>query len=143
MVRLMLIQNQIRVQRGVSERKTASVRQSGGGFSALLGSAEETPAAAGSGPPPAIGGVGTLLLAQAVDDRPERRAKSMANAHEMLDILEAIRRGLILGTLPVERLRHLAALGNQQPSGDARLDGLIAEIQLRAAVELAKLGFDV
>ena len=59
----------------------------------------------------------------------------------MLDNLEEIRLGLLLGTIPVSRLEQLAQLvrAQREQVNDPKLTAILDEIELRAAVELAKL----
>jgi hypothetical protein len=59
----------------------------------------------------------------------------------MLDKLEEIRLGLLLGTIPQSRLEQLAHLVRAQRElvNDPKLTAILDEIELRAAVELAKL----
>ncbi len=71
-----------------------------------------------------------FLLKQAV-----RQGKSM------IDALEDIRYGLLGGTLPISTLARLEGLVQQQraTTSDPRLQSILDDIELRAAVELAKL----
>ncbi|MBL4639565.1 MAG: flagellar assembly protein FliX, partial [Kordiimonadaceae bacterium] len=68
--------------------------------------------------------------------------KGLMRAEEMLDVMEEIRKGILLGAIPVPNLRNLAALARNQQNktDDPKLNELLSEIELRAEVELAKLG---
>lgn len=89
----------------------------------------------------AIGGVGALIALQAVDDPLNSRRRAVQGGRDILDALDRIKIALLEGRIPDDRLERLAAIVSQQmSSGDERLDGLLAEIDLRARVELAKLG---
>lgn len=94
--------------------------------------------------PQAITSLESLLAVQSVDaDGSNRGRKRMiARGEALLDRLEDIRRGLLLGTIPVGRLAQLAEMvRNERESGvDPELGALLDEIELRAQVELAKLG---
>ena len=59
----------------------------------------------------------------------------------MLDELEQIRLGLLLGAIPRARLEQLAQMvrARREQLDDAKLIAILDEIELRAAVELAKL----
>ena len=59
----------------------------------------------------------------------------------MLDHLDAIRHGLLLGSIPRDKLNGLLAVVRERRDdvGDPRLAAVLDEIELRAAVELAKL----
>ncbi len=71
------------------------------------------------------------------------RSKGLARAEDMLKDLETLQRGLVLGTISVQDLRSISAKvrGQRQSTQDSRLDEILAEIELRAEIELAKLGF--
>lgn len=93
--------------------------------------------------PTSLGGIDALLLVQAVDDATEREARKRLVRHgeEILDQLEEIRHGLLLGTVPKEKLTALADKVRMQRENcqDPRLAALLDEIELRAEVEIAKL----
>ncbi len=59
----------------------------------------------------------------------------------MLDVLEELRRRLLTGTLPMSVLLDLKRNISlqKQMTNDPALTGVIEDIELRAAVELAKL----
>ncbi|NLH82400.1 MAG: hypothetical protein GX458_16360 [Phyllobacteriaceae bacterium] len=93
--------------------------------------------------PLGVGDVASLLALQAVEapDPRERRRRTVKRGHDLLDVLEAVKLDLLGGGVPVERLERLVGLlGRHEPSGDERLDALVADIELRARVELAKYG---
>ena len=96
----------------------------------------------------AVAGLGGILAAQAVDpdtgqaptyDERKRRAR---HGEEILERLEEIRRGLLQGTIPKDRLATLARLVREKrdKGADPLISQLLDEIELRAKVELAKLG---
>lgn len=126
-----------------STTKKKSGVSSTGNFSSLLEAAEvEEMAQSGKTSnviaPSSLAG---MLGLQEVSDEEIRRKKLIKQGGEMLDSLEQLRRRLLLGTLPMQTLRDL----NQQLSlqrqevTDPRLIAIMDEIELRAAVELAKL----
>lgn len=83
-----------------------------------------------------------LIALQAQDDPADRRRRRVAHGQSLLDALDRLKAALLGGRVaPAELLRIVALIG-QRPdmSGDPRLDDLIAQIELRAQVELAKLG---
>lgn len=94
--------------------------------------------AAGVGPAAAIG---SLLSIQEVDDSGKGHRDTLNRAEEMLDLLDEVRHGLLMGTLPERKLRRLLALSNTKREGftDPRLGLILSDIELRAKVELAKL----
>lgn len=90
---------------------------------------------------PALSPVGALLALQEVDEPFNDRRRAMRRGHFLLDRLDDIRHALLVGALPREHLRILAeAAREQRPEvEDPRLGQILGEIELRAAVELAKL----
>jgi Class II flagellar assembly regulator len=117
---------------------------SGGDFAAALH--EESAAAGGKsavGGTVGLAGVSTVLALQGAPDSTERRARQRAvqRGDAMLDELEEIRLGLLLGAIPRGRLEQLAQLvrTRREQLDDPRLMAILDEIELRAAVELAKL----
>lgn len=86
-------------------------------------------------------GIGALLALQVVGDPLWSKKRAVQNGHDILDSLDRIKVALLEGQIPLERLERLAAfVAERATSGDERLDQLLAEIDLRARVELAKLG---
>jgi len=117
------------------------VRRDGDNFDGFLEEgAVNAPSASQSALP--LSPVSGLLALQETRDAATGRSKGLARVEDMLDRLEDIRRGLILGAIPAAQLQSLAtALRSRQlTTCDERLKGLLDEVELRAAVELAKLG---
>ena len=73
------------------------------------------------------------------------RRRATRRSTDLLDQLEEIRNGLLMGSIPVNRLRSLAHMlkSEREQVADPRLRSLMDEIELRCAVELAKLGLSV
>ncbi len=116
-------------------------RSSSGGFSLPdTASATETRATAA---PKAAAGIDALLALQGIEEDPvERRKRSVQRGKRALDVLDALKIGLLSGNLDggtVGRLRDAAA-NLKSSSGDPGLDAVLAEIELRVEVELAKAG---
>jgi hypothetical protein len=92
----------------------------------------------------AVAGLGSILAAQAVDpdtgEAPsyEERRRRARRGEEILERLEEIRRGFLLGTIPKDRLATLAR-EKRERGADPLISQLLDEIELRAEVELAKL----
>lgn len=99
------------------------------------------PAASGAAGAPAP--VDALLALQEVPDALVGRARAKRRGEALLDQLEQLRLGLLAGRLPRDRLERLARLAaeRREQLDDPRLIEILAEIELRAAVELAKLGY--
>ncbi|MDA8230480.1 MAG: flagellar assembly protein FliX [Magnetospirillum sp.] len=112
-------------------------------FKEALADAIDPPETHGVDSAPAIGAVDALLIIQSVGDATEResRRRLVQRGEAILDRLEEIRHGLLLGTVPKEKLVELAQMvrARRTNCADPRLAGLLDEIELRAEVELAKL----
>ncbi|GAA0243888.1 hypothetical protein LNAOJCKE_0851 [Methylorubrum aminovorans] len=107
---------------------------------------EETPraATAGASQTGMLTGLDALLTLQGQDGaeaQKERRRRSVQRGHDLLDGLDRLKAALIGGRVATRDLQVIAGrlAERMAESGDPRLDGLVAEIELRAAVELAKL----
>lgn len=90
----------------------------------------------------AVSTVDALLALQGVDDLTERRKRAVAKGRNALDVLERLKLSVLDGSVEPSTLARLkvAADGLRDSSGDPGLDGVMAEIDLRVAVELAKAG---
>ena len=68
--------------------------------------------------------------------------RAMERAKLMLDRLDDIRQGLLLGEIPRDNLQELTSTVRQvrETSLDMELNDVLDDIELRARVELAKLG---
>ena len=111
-----------------------------GGFTEHLdGSAAAPSAVTGSGP---VQPVDALLAVQEVEDSTSQDANGRARrwGEDMLDNLERVRLDLLNGALSQEKPRSLSVLVTERKktATDPRLAELLAEIELRARVELAK-----
>lgn len=95
------------------------------------------------GGPVGVSDVASLLALQSIPDVDprEKRRKAVRRGLDLLDVLERVKLDLLGGGVPVERLERLVTLlGGREPSGEEGLDALVADIELRARVELAKYG---
>ena len=103
---------------------------------------EEAPRPSASAPAlRAVEGIDALIALQGIEDPTERRRRAVTRGRTALDVLDELKIGLLAGTLDratLDRLR-LAAAGLKDSSGDSVLDGVIAEIDLRVEVEIAKI----
>jgi hypothetical protein len=121
-----------KVANAPAARRTAS-----GGFTVDEGEAPKTAAPAAA--LRTIGGIDALIALQG--DPVERRRRAVKRGKVALDALEELKLE-VLGGLPnsstLQRLKSATAeLGDR--SGDERLDQVLAEIELRLEVEIAKL----
>ena len=82
-----------------------------------------------------------ILALQAVEDPLQKKRRSVKRGRALLDNLEALKTDLIVGKVSAARLERIVALvRNAREQVDPELDAVIEEIELRALVELAKLG---
>ncbi|NNM74700.1 flagellar assembly protein FliX [Enterovirga aerilata] len=114
-------------------------REAGGTRFSLDGKAAATTSAAGAAAPLAT--LDAILQLQSEEDPAERRRRSARRGRELLDGLDRLKASLLAGSVPAADLGRIAgSLAGAGPSGDPILDDLVAQIELRAKVELAKLG---
>ena len=117
----------------------ARPREAGGSRFAVEDKAPPRPGSARSSAPLAT--LDAILQLQSDDDPGERRRRSARRGHDLLDSLDKLKAALLGGSVPAADLGRLArALSDAGPSGDPELDAIVAQIELRAKVELAKLG---
>ena len=90
-----------------------------------------------------VTGVNSILGLQEVTDAPDRETQRqlVGWGENILDKLDEIRHGLLIGAIPKDRLINLAQTLRDRRAkvSDPRLLEIIDEIELRAEVELAKL----
>ena len=114
---------------------------SGAGFSVAGGASarESAPAARLSGPT-GVGSVDALLALQQADGPLERRRRAVKRAGRILDVLDDIKVALLEGRVGPGALSQLTEALREERSQteDPRLEGVLDEIETRAAVELAK-----
>ena len=122
------------------KKKTASVKS--GEFAERLKETAGAANAVGGVEPSAPGGVDGILSVQEVPDATDERSRGLARQYgeSLLDSLEDLRRDLLVGAIPKEKLAGLAQRlrARRQKSDDPKLNAIIDEIELRAEVEIAK-----
>lgn len=86
---------------------------------------------------------GAIFAAQMVDGDEEKQIKRklIKKANTLLDNLEEIRQEIIFGSVSKEKLIEISRLVKQKDveTDDEKLKEILAEIELRVEVELAKL----
>jgi hypothetical protein len=125
---------------GLASAPNVARRASGGSFSLGQTDAPQAPGAAVA--LRTLGGIDALIALQGIEDPVERRRRAVKHGRRALDALDELKLGLLVGTLDqatMLRLKSVAA-DLHDASGDDRLDQVLAEIDLRVAVELAKSG---
>jgi hypothetical protein len=126
--------------------RAKKIRKTGdGGFSDFLDSTGETDAASGNAP--ALGAapatpLGGLLALQGVSEEEGRRRKALQQSKLAVDVLDGLRRDLLMNRVSPELLRRMEQQLEQikqQKSQNPTLVPLLEEVELRLAVEKAKL----
>ncbi|MFM8820207.1 MAG: flagellar assembly protein FliX [Phenylobacterium sp.] len=128
------------VSAGPSSAKRSGAAGEAFAVPAAAGSARSAPAAPTAGVSGVIG-VEALLALQDVGGPLEGRRRSIRRAGRLLDVLDNIKVALIEGVLSPDQLCVLNQIVSErrEATGDPGLDGLLDEIDTRAAVELAKM----
>jgi len=117
----------------------AARRATGSGFAVTEETAPRSTGAAGG--PRSVGGIDALIALQGVEDPLERRKRAVKRGRVALDALDELKMALLGGTLTTAMLAKLqaAAAHLKLGSGQADLDAVLAEIELRVEVEIAKM----
>jgi hypothetical protein len=118
---------------------SAPRRAASGGFALAEGDAARSVQ-----PAPAlrtIGGIDALIALQGQDDPRERRRRAVTRGRMALDALDELKVEVLAGSLGPSTLMRLksATTDLRDVSGDAGLDAVLGEIELRLEVEIAKL----
>jgi hypothetical protein len=114
-------------------------RSASGSFS--LPQDEPTSAPAAGGGVRTVAGIDALMALQGVEAADERRRRAVKRGHTALDLLDEMKISLLGGRLDPGMLLRLksATAELKDGSGDPRIDQVLAEIDLRVEVELAKV----
>lgn len=138
----MKIQGTDKSGKSSGSKKTGKASSSGASFGTFLSPADvsDSPTVSQG---QSVNRIEALLVAQATEDPTERasRGRMRQRADKLLDELESIRMTLLRGDLTVGHLLNLADLAatHQENINDPQLSEILAEIDLRAQVELAKM----
>lgn len=119
-------------------KKKSSSSASDVDFTGFLGGTDESHE---TQQPQAAQEVNNFLFLQEVSDEEINRQKAMQHGKTVLQALEQLHRDLLFGTIPEATLHRLEGViaKKRETFTDPRLSQLLDEIELRAAVELAKL----
>lgn len=119
-------------------RRTSSVSASG--FSDALSHASEVSDTADISPNVAVSNA-SLLGFQEVNDQEMERRKAFKHGRQTLEALSHLRDALLMGTVPLSTLERLEKMVHHERAHtlDPALSAILDEIELRAAVEVAKL----
>ena len=118
--------------RGAGRAESFAVKGGGG--------AQGAAAAARASGPANVGSLDALLALQQLDGPLERRRRAVKRGGRILDQLEAVKLGMLEGEIAPETLARLTeAVGEERAATeDSGLEGVLDQIETRAAVELAK-----
>ncbi len=135
----MRIENNSRSGKIKSKAGVSKSNGSGAVFKPNMGQGETRAMAVGASSPMAA--VDAILALQAVEDPIFAKRKAFVRGETMLDILEDMKADLLTGQVNESQLNKLLAIVQQaKTKSDPNLDALIEDIELRAKVELAKMG---
>jgi hypothetical protein len=121
-------------------RRTAKSGGSGGGFAGHV-SGDGAAAPSGGAPAAGVSNLDSLLALQEVPAQGDGRSQARQRGERLLDRLEELRDGLLMGRMSADTVRRLAdeVDAARAETEDPRLNEILDEIDLRAQVELAKL----
>lgn len=121
-----------------TRKKSGSSSASDVDFEGFLSGTDEANATSST---QATSGVNTFLFMQEVSDEEVARQRAMQHGKQVIQGLEQLHRDLLMGAVPLSTLTRLQTTIDRQRETftDPRLKQLLDEIELRAAVELAKL----
>ena len=106
----MKIEGPGRVQpRGPIKSRGPTAKRSGPSFADSVGDSGDTNTAAVTGSSP-LSSIDALLPLQEISDQPEDKRRALQRGEEILDRLDDIRMGLLLGGIPRDRLKQLLDL---------------------------------
>ncbi len=113
-----------------------------GGFAKALAVDGEAPPVSAVGGGASLAPVDALLALQEVSDDPGGRNRGRRRGEELLGHLDGLHLGLLSGRMSLGALERLSIMvaAKRGQVDDPRLARILDEIEIRAAVELAKLG---
>ncbi len=114
--------------------------QAAAGFRVDMGAGPTAPRAAM--PAHGVGSVDALLALQTVPSATDRRKRGIKRGNQLLDLMGDVRVGLLEGEVTpvsVDKLKRIVQASREEVD-DPGLSAVLDEIDLRAQVELAKLG---
>jgi hypothetical protein len=114
----------------------------GGSFAEQIGGRTAPPT--GIAPTTPLAALDGVLAVQEVEDPVAERRRATRRGHSLLEELRELQLGMVDGWVAEGTLRRLAGLvaGMRPAAADAQLAAVLDAIELRAAVELAKLQGD-
>lgn len=131
----------MKIESGRPVGSASSTRKAGSAAASGFSVPTEAPArASAAGAAQSLTPLDAILALQAEDDPVMRRARQARRGRDALDALERLERGLIEGRAPASLRAELETLQRAaEPTGEPGLDAVLQEIDIRLAVEAAKL----
>jgi hypothetical protein len=113
-----------------------------GDFAKALALGDDAPPVSPVGGGAALAPVDALLALQEVADDAGGRNRGRRHGEALLEHLDDLHLGLLSGRMSLDALERLSVMvaAKRDQVGDPRLSQILDEIEVRAAVELAKLG---
>lgn len=124
-----------------TEQKKAIKKAGDSAFDSMLDAAGEAEEVKKASPVMPTSPIGTMLALQEIGGDEFARKKAVKQGSMSLDALEHIRDALLTGELTTQHITHLQHVVDQQRDliDDPALNAVLDDIELRVAVELAKL----
>ena len=141
----------MRVSRPVSGKPSSGVSKSkassNSGFSNLISGSnsssgiEQAAPNAASGGVAGVGGIDSIMALQGLDNPTEKRNKALRKGRRMMDALDRLQISVLDGSTSTAHLGLLKRALDEmrEESGDDGLDTALSHIEVRTAVEIAKL----
>ena len=126
---------------GAAGARSAPAQTAASGFSLSTPSVSSSSGVTAAASVNAVSTLEALMALQEVGGPLERRRRAVWRADKILDALEGLKIELLEGPLNpavLERLTH-AVREQRSMTDDPKLEGLLDQVETRAAVELAKL----
>jgi hypothetical protein len=122
---------------GASNAAKSAGKTAAPGFTVASEGPAKTSATA---PTSAVTALDSILALQTDEPPAQRRARQAKRGRDALDALEKLERGLVMGHAPGGLKAQLESLTHgRESTGEPGLDAVLDEIDIRLAVELAKL----
>lgn len=131
----------MKIESGRPVGAASSTRKAGSAAAPGFAPAVDAPAkSTAAAPSSAVTSLDAILALQTDEPPAQRRARQAKRGRDALDALERLERGLVEGRAPAALMAELESLHYAaQPTGEAGLDAVLLEIDIRLAVEVAKL----
>ncbi len=121
--------------------QNGAARSSGAGVAFQPSGPGETARAASMAPAASAAGIDALLALQAAEDPLQKKQRVVRRGRDLLDTLDSLKADLIMGRINPGKLDQLMKLiAQSREKTQPGLDRVLDDIELRARVELAKLG---